>query len=1238
MSHDVPDSDDEFDESPRPVKRQKVRGDATNRTGAGRNLGKGLSKPSRKAARQLDDIESDEDDAFDTMPMRKPGSTTAIRHDIDKSDEETGLPTKPKHRIHVPTNADTMADVVMSQAPLGGSSPDRVRGPIWLKKPPLPLPAPSISTASRTAQQSGNQAKPAMMSATATRDNGFRFPKPLQAANINTIAEPSRATSAEGMFKSMPLQSSKPAVNSNVIIDVADELADLPSDAFSSPTASPTKSPDRTIYISSQTVTAPPRPKNMRAPQTGLKQTTLFGTSAEMSTDQPKTKKHSWPMATQQEHPTHHKLNEEAMSTWVYPTNLGKIRDYQYSIVSTGLYHNLLVALPTGLGKTFIAATIMLNWYRWTKDAQIVFVAPTKPLVAQQVDACFHIVGIPRSQTVMLTGTTQPGLRAEEWKTKRVFFMTPQTIINDLKTGLCDPKRIVLLVVDEAHRATGNYAYVEVVKFLRRFNQSFRVLALTATPGSKVESVQQVIDGLDISRVEIRTEESLDLRQYVFSREVQSEPFDYSAEQAMVMELFSKAVSPVLNQLAGQNAYWGRDPMKLTAFGLTQAQRQWQGSEAGRKAQPGIKNMVFSCFKVLAKLAHSISMLKFHGIGPFFRGISDFRNEVDSGTTKGKNALAIRNNENFVKMNSMVQTWINNPDFIGHPKLEHLREVILNHFMDAGEGKDGIAPSATRVMVFAAFRESAEEINRVLRRNDPMIRPHVFVGQADSKGSEGMDQKKQLEVIQQFKDGKYNVLVATSIGEEGLDIGEVDLIVCYDASASPIRMLQRMGRTGRKRRGKIVLLLMKDKEQRDFEAAKDNYEKMQAMISNGDRFTFHDDRSPRILPKQIQPVADKRVVEIPQENSQADLPEPKKTGKRAPKRPPKKFHMPDGVRTGFVSVSRMQAEDDGSEDEEEEIGRAKLKPKKRVAAPTPRKVKPPPEPEIAQLPFLEDVLLGKVQERELERKYQYVNDVEGPAVVTAPRLDQFPGLFRLPGRTKFVKHGEATTRLASTLERMHTMDQHKINGFQSRVDMSDVSGNVDHLIGNVAQARIQSENESEGHEVTLLAKKSRAAAQPKAAAKPRAKPKPKAKTKTPAKAQKSYRHDDDAMEGESSSPEPTPANMRIATQGIDLGSDDTEGDEAADEEPDSELAAFVVASSQPIEYASSSQPLGTRGSLARDLFMSQESVVSHGTEAGLPDVRTVMGRSRDSSETVEAVPSRKRKLKKRQVVESDSDE
>ncbi|KAI4190897.1 MAG: hypothetical protein L6R41_000498 [Letrouitia leprolyta] len=783
-------------------------------------------------------------------------------------------------------------------------------------------------------------------------------------------------------------------------------LADLPSDAFSSPEPQAYNLPNEPIELSSQDpdLWGPPsvlHTQRLAAPLANLRQTTLFGDEAQAVNSQTQTtRKRNWPLANKEEPPTHHQLDREALKTWVYPTNLGTIRSYQYSIVAGGLYHNMLVALPTGLGKTFIAATIMLNFFRWTTDAQIVFVAPTKPLVSQQVKACFEIAGIPRSSTTMLTGVTPPGVRAEEWRSKRVFFMTPQTIVNDLKTGICDPKRLVLLVVDEAHRATGSYAYVEVVQFLSRFNTSFRVLALTATPGASIEGVQEVIDGLGISRIEIRTEESLDIREYVYARKIETVLFNFSDEIVMIMDLFAKALQPLVDKLCGMNAYWGRDPMTLTSYGCSQARSKWMLSDAGRKASFAVKNMVNTIFSLLASLAHGIELLKFHGIGPFYHKVLAFRNDTQStGNKASKYKKQIDQSEHFEKMMSRVRTWINNPDFIGHPKLEHVQSVVLNHFLDAGEGRGASGPSGTRIMVFAHYRDSAEEITRVLTRNEPMIRPRVFVGQATSKSSEGMDQKTQLDVIQKFKDGIYNTLVATSIGEEGLDIGEVDLIICYDASASPIRMLQRMGRTGRKRAGNIIVTLMKGKEENNFIKAKDGYQKMQLEIAAGTRFSYHEELSRRIVPRDIQPVVDKKIVEIPFENTQVGLPEPSKRAK-VPKRPAKKFHMPDGVRQGFVKASKL---DGDTSDDSENAGEVQHKCREK-------------SPEL--LPLLSDVLLNSSQQKELERRYL---DVKGdsPEIVETPTLDAFPALQRELRPTRYVAHGQISKRTVKMLQSIH---------------------------------------------------------------------------------------------------------------------------------------------------------------------------------------------------------------------------
>ncbi|KKY24942.1 putative atp-dependent dna helicase mph1 [Phaeomoniella chlamydospora] len=873
-------------------------------------------------------------------PLRKP--------DDEPEFEET--PPRHNSRIHIPTRMVDHENTYVTQLTQPVSSPSRIRGPRWKRKA-----------------------------------------SPVEALNSESDLEPPK------------MQTNVPEKILPVINSINDTDTDIDAILRENPEFFADDVDDTLddVTLLSATENIPSGPSKSRGPRKNLRQQTLFGiTSSSSHPSATQGKIHNWPLSSKVETPTHHKLDSDALNTWVYPTNLGSVRDYQFNITQRGLYHNTLVALPTGLGKTFIAATIMLNWYRWTKDAQIVFVAPTKPLVAQQVEACFNVVGIPRSDTTMLTGHIQPALRAQEWLTKRVFFMTPQTLQHDLASGICDPKKIVLLVVDEAHRATGNYAYVEVVRFLRRFNTSFRVLALTATPGSSVESVQDVIDGLDISRVEIRTEDSLDIRQYVHRRNIELEVFDYSEEVTMIMELFSKSLQPILNKLNSQNAYWSKDPMALTAFGLTKARQQWMSSEVGRRAPHGLKGMVNTIFSLLASLAHAVDLLKFHGIGPFFRKMVDFRSETFENNKSGKYAKEVANNEHFKKMMNRLQAWINNDDFVGHPKLFFLKTIVLNHFLDAGDGTGAAAgrpPSDTRIMIFVHFRDSAEEVTRILKRHQPMVRPHVFVGQAGSKGSEGMDQKTQLDIIEKFKSGIYNTIVATSIGEEGLDIGEVDLIVCYDSSSSPIRMLQRMGRTGRKRAGQIHLLLMRGKEEDSYMKAKDNYEKMQTMIADGSRFVFHDDRSPRIVPKDVQPVVDKRVIEIPIENTQSVLPEPKK-GRRQPKKPAKKFFMPDGVEEGFVKASVLGSTTRGQQDGELhglQIRRAEI-------------IK------IAPLPPLDEVLLSASQEAELDENYCSISG-DSPQFVHVPDLGAFPTWQRTLRRTDTVPHSRSAVNLTRAL-------------------------------------------------------------------------------------------------------------------------------------------------------------------------------------------------------------------------------
>jgi ATP-dependent DNA helicase MPH1 len=1250
----------DFAASPRPTKRRRI-----------------------SRARQLDGADSDESDGVEdeeqgsspvvtsrhftaTAPTQAEGDDTGHEEDgsgyyfpEELQEGEDQAPKQSKYKIHIPKNGDLLHDMVFTQTQANlDEDPAAIRGAVWKKPRP---PPPLFNAPSNAAARPISNAGPSTTSAAKQP----RLGGSLDAFIQRSAPPPKPAESDEAM--ALRLQAEEYARNARIqaaskprqpiarhmseVVDFTQDLEDLPSDAFSSSAGE--RSPNKEVIELSSQIGTTQRPANggLRGPQAGLKQMTIFGQPATqaMSASQAATKKHAWPLQDREEAATHHKLDSEAMKTWVYPTNLGTVREYQFNIVSRSLFHNTLVALPTGLGKTFIAATVMLNYYRWT-DAQIIFMAPTKPLIAQQMEACYGIAGIRRDDTVLMTGETTPGIRAEEWLEKRAFFMTPQTVINDLKTGICDPKKIVLLVVDEAHKATGGYAYTEVVAFMRRFNPSFRVLALTATPGSSVEAVQSIIDNLGIARVEVRTEQSLDIRQYTHEKHTEKEVFDWSDEQNLIMDHISKALQPVLDKLNSQNAYWSKDPMLLTAFGLTQARKKWMMSEAGRKAPQGLKGMVNTIFTVLSQIAHSISLLKFHGITPFYSSALEFQKNVESGQTKSKYATQITQHEDWVKAMGYMRRWSNSPDFIGHPKLEYLREVVLNHFLDAGEGggrQGGDVPTRpTRIMVFSGFRDSTQDICRVLKRNEPMIRPHEFVGQASSKSSEGMNQKKQNQVIQDFKAGKFNTLVATSIGEEGLDIGDVDLIVCYDASASPVRMLQRIGRTGRKRIGRVVLLLMRGKEDNDYAKAQDNYTYIQKTIADDSKYNYRDDQSPRILPKDVKPVVDKRIIDIPTENTQpVDLNERnrKRRGKGKVKRPPKKFHMPDNVRTGFVTASRM---DSDQEDEED-----KPAPKKRAAPAkkkTPKKRPLSPAPEPAQIPFLDDVLLTAEQERELERKYAQTSDNAQNAVIHAPDPSAIPDSLRSLGGHKYVGHGRAALAVSKAMQAVRDIppDQERIVKMKdlfNKKDLDDITGVRARLVSPEPTAAQVSEDD--------LPEAPPAARSAPKAKKPRARPAPKKK----APAQRADHYGSDAMEGAESSPEPTPANMRIGTQGIDLGSDDTSGEED-EEEPDSELEAFVARSDDPIEMLSSSLPdtqqrpvtkkggrLKTRAKPMPILMESDdEDEDSDETSKGS---RAVVDLEKDEDGVVEVsdmddddAPAAGRAKKRRIVRDSDSDE
>ncbi|KAJ6627172.1 hypothetical protein B0H10DRAFT_1780302 [Mycena sp. CBHHK59/15] len=600
---------------------------------------------------------------------------------------------------------------------------------------------------------------------------------------------------------------------------------------------------------------------------------------------------------------------------WIYPLNQPK-RDYQYNIVKHCLFENTIVALPTGLGKTFVAGVVMLNFYRWFPEGKVVFVAPTKPLVAQQIDACHKTCGIPGSDAVELTGQNPKAMRARAWKEKRVFYMTPQTLNNDLVSKNCDAGDIVLLVIDEAHRATGGYAYNEVVRYMMATNPHFRILALTATPGGDPDAVQALVDGLHISRIEIRDENSLDLKAYIHHKKIEQHVIKMSEDidkvkdalvilmNARIRRAIPLSILKPLQQRGVMHAY--ANPINMHTF----------GPQARMKELKPDQKWAYAPLSKLSALARAMGYLIEGTIGMCYTLMHGMLNDTEGDGDGGakKNASKAKKLRDDPKFQAVIKELELQRlrGFSIHPKMERLKGLVVQHFAEK-LGEDGKESEETKVMVFVTFREAVDEIVEALNFERPLIRAHRFIGQGtDKRGEKGLAQKAQLEVIKKFKAGEFNVLVATSIGEEGLDIGEVDLIICYDAQKTPIRMLQRFGRTGRKREGTVHVLLSEGREEFNMDKARVTYKEVQKTIVRGDQLELYLDVE-RLLPDYVKPECLEKVMEIQEyvreegrkkRSSSKERVSPRNGTKRK-RNDDISRNIPDGASTGFISVAKL---------------------------------------------------------------------------------------------------------------------------------------------------------------------------------------------------------------------------------------------------------------------------------------------------------------------------------------------
>ena len=463
-------------------------------------------------------------------------------------------------------------------------------------------------------------------------------------------------------------------------------------------------------------------------------------------------------------------------------------RLYQETVLHTTVNSNSLVVLPTGMGKT-VSAVLLAAHRLNEKGGKILFLAPTRPLVEQHKRFFNEFLEIAEGDMKVLTGKVRPGKREKEYKEGTCFFATPQVVENDVIARRMNMDDFTLVIFDECHRATGDYPYSFIAEmYMKRANDP-RILGITASPGGSEREIKNVIDNLYIDEVEIRTEDDEDVKPYVESVEKNWKKVQLPEEFKEVKKLLEEAYSKRVKKLKKWDFAPSGDIHRKELLKLQGRLR--------KKASKGEEDkMVYAAMSKTAeamKIEHALMLLETQGSSSLYEYFKRLREEARQGKTKaaksvmndGKIATAFR------KTSSLLEKGIE------HPKLDKLKELVKDQFDRKEDSK---------LIVFSHYRDQVDKIKDELQDIEG-CNPIEFIGQA---GDEGLSQKEQVQILEDLEEGKYNTLVATAVGEEGLDIPAVDLVVFYEPVASEIRSIQRRGRTGRQRSGKVIVLIAKD--------------------------------------------------------------------------------------------------------------------------------------------------------------------------------------------------------------------------------------------------------------------------------------------------------------------------------------------------------------------------------------------------------------------------------------------
>ena len=459
---------------------------------------------------------------------------------------------------------------------------------------------------------------------------------------------------------------------------------------------------------------------------------------------------------------------------------------------------NTMIVAPTALGKTIVATLVAADRLEKVKNSKILVLAPSKPLAIQHESTFKEFLTVPCSS---ITGAVKTDERVKRWEESQIICATPQTVESDLLKGRYSLKDVSLVVFDECHHGVGSYSYVYLASRYVKESKFNLILGLTASPGSDKEKIKEVCDNLYVQNIVVKTEEDYDVRPYFNPVAIDWVRVKMSSELEKIKKHVDKALKVRLKGLKNMGII---RTVSVNKTDILRARGRVQSAIA-RTVNP--KKECFQAISILSaviNIQHSQELIETQGVVTFNKYVARLRKK------KTKAAKSLIQDPNFGKAIYLAREAEKHG--LEHPKLKKVTDIIKKELGQNGQTKlqseryvKDADQKSSKIMVFTQYRDSLEMIHQKLEKEG--IKSAKFFGQASRDGEKGLTQKEQKEIIKAFKIGEYDVLLSTSVAEEGVDIPAVDLVILYEPVPSEVRMIQRRGRTGRKRSGRVKVLI-----------------------------------------------------------------------------------------------------------------------------------------------------------------------------------------------------------------------------------------------------------------------------------------------------------------------------------------------------------------------------------------------------------------------------------------------